>query len=109
MVGPDAAEAACRLVQHAEGQQTFREHCLDLMRSAAAAGDLPARQVAYLTDASRVHAGESQIYGTKFRIVDGELELYPLATAVHVDARRAAVGLGPLTDHAQRLRKEFGL
>lgn len=34
MVGPDAAEAACRLVQHAEGQQTFREHCLDLVRSA---------------------------------------------------------------------------
>ncbi|QNP76209.1 DUF4135 domain-containing protein [Streptomyces roseirectus] len=107
LVGAAASGAASRLVQHAEGHRDLRHHCLDLMRQAAEKGDVPLRDVAYLTDALRIDDGRPQVYGTKFEPVAGRLEPCPVEDPDHVDHRRAAMGLDTLADHTARIRQRF--
>ena len=107
LVGARAAAAACRLVQHSEGNREFRWECLRLARRAAAVDDLSWRQVAYLTDSLRMGDGRSQLYGTKFRLVDGGLEPCPIQWPEHVDDRRRLLGMEPLNRYATRLRQRY--
>ncbi|MFE0874250.1 DUF6624 domain-containing protein [Streptomyces smyrnaeus] len=109
MVGAAAAAAASRLVQHAREHLDFRRHCLELMRQAAAGGDLPWREVAYLTDELRLAEGRPQVYGTKFEPVAGELVPCPIEEPDGVDRRRAAMGMEPLAEHTERIRSRFPL
>ncbi|UBU09015.1 type 2 lantipeptide synthetase LanM [Nonomuraea gerenzanensis] len=109
MVGAEAAAAASRLVQHASGHLDFRRHCLELMRQAAAGGDLPWREVAYLTDELRLADGLPQLYGTKFEPVAGRLVPCPIEEPDGVDHRRAAMGLEPMADYTNRIRQRFPL
>ncbi|SFL35564.1 protein of unknown function [Streptomyces pini] len=109
MVGAAAASAASRLVQHARDHLDFRRHCLELMRQAAAAGDLPWREVAYLTDELCLADKVPQVYGTKFEAVAGELVPYPIEEPQDVDRRRAAMGMEPLADYTDQIRQRFPL
>ncbi|MGW4796230.1 DUF6624 domain-containing protein [Nonomuraea sp. NPDC004297] len=109
MVGAAAAGAASRLVQHAREHLDFRRHCLELMRQAAEGGDLPWREVAYLTDELRLADGLPQVYGTKFEPVAGRLEPCPIEDPDGVDRRRAAMGMEPLAEHTIRIRQRFPL
>lgn len=107
LVGRSAADAACRLVQHAECSLAFQRRCLRLIRDAAARGEVPLQQVAYLTDVVRMRAGKKQLYGTKFRKVKGALVPYPIEKEATVDARRKQMELPPLRTYARRLRRRF--
>ncbi|MFJ8649397.1 DUF4135 domain-containing protein [Streptomyces sp. NPDC093546] len=107
LVGPAAAAAACRLVQHAEGPLPFQRECLRLVEEAARDGDLPWRQVAYVTDALRVQEGRPQLYGTKFRMREGRLEPCPMEQPDLVDERRRDLGMEPLARYAARLRRRY--
>jgi hypothetical protein len=109
LVGPTAAAAACRLVQHAEGPLAFQHECLQLIEQAARDGDLPWRQVAYVTDALRVGEGRPQVYGTKFRMNEGELEPCPIEQPDRVDELRRSLGMEPLARYAARLRRRYGI
>ncbi|MFD5344122.1 DUF4135 domain-containing protein [Streptomyces anulatus] len=109
LVGAEAAAAASRLVQHAREHLDFRRHCLELMRDAAGRGDLPWREVACLTDELRVTDGLPQVYGTKFEPVGGVLVPWPVEDPEGVDRRRAALGMEPLADHTDRIRRRFPL
>ncbi|RUP64540.1 hypothetical protein SSPNP10_29650 [Streptomyces sp. NP10] len=109
LVGAEAAAAASRLVQHARENLDFRHRCLELMRDAAERRDLPWREVAYLTDELRVDQGRPQVYGTKFEPVAGELVPWPVEEPEQVDRRRAALGMEPLADHTDRIRRRFPL
>ncbi|MET0403863.1 MAG: DUF6624 domain-containing protein, partial [Cystobacter sp.] len=73
----------------------------------AARGDVPLRHVAYLTDVVRLRAGREQLFGTKFRELDGELVPHPIEKEAEVDARRQRAGLEPLAAYARRLRRTF--
>ncbi|WP_257447824.1 DUF6624 domain-containing protein [Archangium lipolyticum] len=107
LVGSRAADAASRLIQHAECSLAFQRRCLRLTEEAAARGDVPLRHVAYLTDVVRLRAGRKQLFGTKFREVDGELVPYPIEKEAEVDARRKQMELEPLAAYARRLRRRF--
>ncbi|MGW5373122.1 DUF4135 domain-containing protein [Streptomyces sp. NPDC004009] len=107
LVGPAAAAAACRLVQHAEGPITFQQECLRLIQRAAREGDLPRRQVAYVTDALRVGQGRPQVYGTKFAMCEGELQPCPIEQPDRVDELRRNLGMEPLARYAGRLRSRY--
>jgi hypothetical protein len=109
MVGAAAAAAASRLVQHAREHLNFRRYCLELMRQAAADGDLPWREVAYLTDELRLADGLPQVYGTKFEPVAGELVPCAIEEPDDVDRRRAAMGMEPLAGSTHRVRQRFPL
>ncbi|WP_171163513.1 DUF4135 domain-containing protein [Streptomyces sp. I05A-00742] len=103
LVGTVAAGAACRLLQHTTSDLDFRRHCLELVRAAAGIGDVPWRDVAYLTDTIRLAEGRPQVYGTKFDRVDGRLRPFPMEDPEAVDKRRAALGMEPLKQYARRL------
>ncbi|MEV0408107.1 DUF6624 domain-containing protein [Actinoallomurus sp. NPDC050550] len=109
LVGRSAAAAACRLVQHADGPRDFQDHCLALIRRAATAGDVPWRQVAYVTDALCVRDDRPQLFGTKFRAVEGRLVPFPIERPEQVDERRRRMGMEPLNRYAARLRRRFPL
>ncbi len=107
LVGRAAALAACRLVQHAEGPPAFQRDCLRLIEQAARDGDLPWRQVAYVTDALRLLEGRPQLYGTKFRMQEGNLEPCPIEQPDRVDELRRGLRMEPLARYANRLRDRY--
>lgn len=107
LVGEAAAAAACRLLQHADGPRAFQDRCLRLIAAAARAGDMALRELAYLTDALRVQRGRKQRYGTKFRRRGQGFEPCPIERPGQVDHRRLAMGLEPLAEYAERIRRQF--
>jgi hypothetical protein len=102
LVGEDGAHAAWLLAQHADPQS--QPIFLDLLRAAVAAGEASARDLAYLEDRVRVHAGQPQRYGTQF-IRDAQgLRASPIEDPENLDQRRACVGLGPFADYEALMR-----
>lgn len=102
MVGKEAASHAFRIVQHSPSD-AFQRRMLALIESAASAGEATPSDVAMLTDRLRTHDGLPQLYGTQFRIVDGELVPFPIENPEGLDQRRAAVGLVPMTEYVKLL------
>ena len=105
VVGEDGAEAAWLIVQHAIGLPTFQRECLRLLEKAAAIGEIPAWQPAYLIDRMLIFEGKPQVYGTSHDWdEDGIMSPRPIADPASVDERRAAVGLPSLDEETSRLR-----
>ncbi|HEX6882965.1 MAG TPA: DUF6624 domain-containing protein [Planctomycetota bacterium] len=98
-VGPEASGNAWLLVQHADQDVAFQEHCLALLEAAVARGQAEKKHLAYLHDRVAMHRGRPQRYGTQFRQVDGKLEPYTLEDPARVDEWRAEAGLGTLAEY----------
>ena len=97
LVGPEAAEAAWLIAQHAIGEPDFQRRSLRLLQEAAAQGEVPAWQPAMLEDRIRMFEGRRQLYGTQLEPDDeGRVQPYPIEDPEHVEERRVAVGLEPL-------------
>jgi hypothetical protein len=96
MVGSDGASAAFLLVQHADKDTAFQKKCLPLLQEAAEQGDASKSDMAYLTDRILVAEGRKQLYGTQCSWKDTVVEMDPIEDSLHVDERRAEVGLEPL-------------
>lgn len=107
LVGDEAAEAAWLVLQHAIGNPALQRRGLALLTSAAAAHDVPPAQVATLDDRIRVSEGRPQRYGTQFDWDErGSVSPLPIEDDVNVDARRAEVGLRPLAEQVERMRRD---
>jgi len=106
LVGERAAHEAWRIAQHSIGEPAFQREVLRLIEAAVAAGEAEARQAAYLEDRIRSFEGRFQRYGTQFDWdEDGQMSPFPpVEEPETVDARRAAVGLGPLAENVARMR-----
>jgi hypothetical protein len=104
LAGEDGCEAAWKIVQHAILDPALQRRGLEFLRSAVAAGEAPAWQMAMLTDRVLMQEGKPQWYGSI--LVAGEHGLTPwdIAEPQAVDARRYDVGLPPLREHMQRLQ-----
>jgi hypothetical protein len=95
-VGPAAAHAAWRIVQHAIGEPEFLRAMLPIV---AEDPETPRAEVAMLEDRIRVFEGKLQRYGTQFDWNDEGTALVPMVgveDAVSVDERRESVGLPPM-------------
>ena len=105
LVGDSGAEAAWRIAQHAIGEPGFMRRALTLVQAAVAGDDAPAWQAAYLEDRVRSLEGRPQLYGTQYDWdVEGRMSPLPeIEEPAGVDARRAAVGLGPLSENTARM------
>lgn len=103
-VGEEGASDAWLLVQHADRDRAFQREVLGLMEAAVAEGEASGSDFAYLTDRVRLAAGEPQVYGTQLKVVDGRPVPFEIEDADGVDARRAAVGLGSLSDYIEFFR-----
>jgi hypothetical protein len=102
LVGPEAAEAAFLIVQHAP-DTAFQAEVLALIERGAAQGEVPGANVALLADRVAVHRGQPQRYGTQAKLVAGRVLFEPIADSAHVDARRRRLGLMPLRAYARLL------
>lgn len=108
VVGAEAAKAAWLIVQHTS-DTAFRSSVLPQLDSAAARGDLSRGDLAMLTDRMLVEAGKPQRYGNSFAVVLGHLVMHPVEDLAHLEERRAAVGLPPMTEYVEQLKKLYNM
>jgi uncharacterized protein DUF6624 len=104
LVGEEGAQAAWLLAQHADQDPIQQRAFLDALRAAVAQGEASAAHLAYLEDRVRVHAGQSQLYGTQFTHIDGSLRPHPIEDPGRLDERRSQAGLEPFADYEARMR-----
>jgi hypothetical protein len=105
LVGLSAADAAFLIAQHADLNTQIQY--LPLLRTAVSRRDALPYWAAMLEDRVLVGEGKPQIYGTQLVMPSGSTkwELCPIHDEPRVDARRLAVGLGPLAEYL----KNFGI
>jgi hypothetical protein len=101
-VGIDGGDGAWLLVQHADADPSFQRQCLDLMTELPE-NEVSKANVAYLTDRVYLKEGKKQIYGTQFVVRDDEWVPLDIEDEDNVDARRAAVGMPPLSEYKEML------
>ena len=107
LVDGKGADAAWTVLQHAIGKPALQRSCLPLLEKAAAAGEVPPWQPAFLEDRICCFEGRPQRYGTQLDWDEhGELSPLPLQDPDRVDSYRSSVGLGPLADRVERARIE---
>jgi len=98
MVGLEGTRAAWMIAQHAICTPDLQRKFLALMTRAAAAGDVPKRQAALLTDRVLACEGRPQIYGTVLDWdANGTLSC-EVEDPANLDARRREVGLPTTAD-----------
>ncbi len=99
LAGTDGAGAAWTVAQH--GGQVFLQQTVPLMRAAAEHGDLDWSLVASSIDRVLLGAGRQQLYGTQFDTEGDKCAPKNVEQPEHLDERRKAVGLGPISEYAQ--------
>jgi hypothetical protein len=102
-VGREGVADAALLVQHADADPAFQAAVLPMLEAAFTAGVVNGQEVAMLTDRVAKAQGRPQRFGTQTTITDGRVIFDPIADSAQVDARRAAMGLPPLTDYKRIL------
>lgn len=107
LVSEDGAQAAWLLAQHADRDPVRQRAFLDALRGAVAQGEASPAHLAYLEDRVRAGAGQPQLYGTQFTIIDGELGPCPIEDPQRLDERRAAAGLEPFAAYESRMRDKL--
>jgi Family of unknown function (DUF6624) len=109
LVGRDGAEAAFLLVQHAN--HAFQKEMLPLVDKAYRSGGLSGQDYALLLDRVLVGDGKLQVYGTQAKRSEEwqgqEPALEPIEDEANVDKRRAEVGLPPLSEYREMLKRMY--
>ncbi|MCY3699891.1 MAG: hypothetical protein OXH46_09700 [Gemmatimonadetes bacterium] len=105
LVGPDGAEAAWIILQHAIAEPGLLRRALPLLQAAAREGKASPRHAAMLEDRIRFFEGRPQRYGTQFDWdADGKLSAGEVDDPQRLDERRHAVGLPPLAEQMEEAR-----
>jgi hypothetical protein len=107
LVGQEGADAAWLLAQHADQSPKAQKFFVEKLRIAVEEGKAPPKHYAYLVDRVRLRDGKTQLYGTQFDVVAGELELKPVEDPDELDERREKMGLEPVDEYLERSRKMF--
>lgn len=103
----NACNAIWIVIQHSDIDT--QKWALPMLKSAADSGDISRASIAMLEDRILVNENLPQIYGTQFSWGEkGELILYPLENPEQVDELRKSIGLGPLEDYLNAMRKSHG-
>ena len=109
LVGWDGSEAAFLLVQHAD--RLTQKQLLPLMQNAYRTGNLSGPNYALFIDRVLMNEGRPQIYGSQLRPFDqwvaGEPVFYPIEDEANVDKRRAEVGLPPLAEYRESMKRMY--
>jgi hypothetical protein len=107
LVGGDGAYAAFLLVQHSP-DLALQKAILPLVRRSYKAGNLSAWSYALLQDRVLVREGKSQMYGTTLDhwAAEGPAPA-PLEDEAAVDKRRAKIGLPPLREYRELMKRLY--
>src|SRR5437588_687342 len=97
------------LVQHAD--LAFQKEMLPLVEKAYRSGGLSGQSYALLLDRVLVGEGKPQVYGTQAKRFEEwkeqEPTLAPIEDEANVDKRRAEVGLPPLSEYRELLKRMY--
>ena len=105
LVGPDGAEAAWIILQHAIAAPDLLRRALPLLEAAAREGRASPRHAALLEDRIRFFEGRPQRYATQFDWdAEGNLSPGAVEDPQKLEARRRAVGLPPLAEQMEEAR-----
>ncbi len=106
--GPDAANAAFLIVQHS-GDLSLMLAALPGIEQDVQAKRLDAQAYALLYDRLQLRLGGKQRYGSQIGTVgQSGLLVLPLEDPDHVEARRHAIGLMPLSDYLKFFKPQNG-
>jgi hypothetical protein len=106
LIGTDGVNWMNTLVLHAIHDPTFQTEYLAMVKRAVESKQLPGVEFAYLTDKILLNAGKPQVYGTQpLRDDKGNIEPYPIEDIANVDKRRAELGMEPLEEYLNIIRK----
>jgi hypothetical protein len=104
-VGNEGVHLAWILLQHADQDPKLQSRLLPVLEQRFAAGELPANDLARMTDRVLVASGRPQRYGTQFDWFAGEFKLPEPSRLTEIDTERSHVGLMPLADYVCTIRK----
>lgn len=105
--GEKAASAAFLILQHSD--LVSQKKYLPMVRAAAAAKEVRGSSLALLEDRILLREGGKQIYGSQVtRNAADEWEPRPIEDEANVDARRASVGLQPISEYLQSFATRSG-
>ena len=104
-VGREGVHLAWVLLQHADQDPRLQRELLPVLTQRHAAGELPANDLARISDRVLLANGEPQKYGTQFDWFAGDFTLPEPTTLAAIDASRAELGLMPLADYVCTIRK----
>jgi len=106
-VGKQGVLAAFELVKHSSNL-TFQQNMLPLVLQSYLDQDgLIGQDVAELTDNVYIKQGEKQVFGTQADWLNGQVVFLPIENEETVDQLRAQMGLSPLDEYKQALKKLF--
>jgi hypothetical protein len=107
LVGADGAAAAFLLVQHSP-TLAFQQAMLPLVRRSYESGKLSAWNYALLLDRVLIREGKPQVYGMAIKPWAGKEPVpYPIADEANVDKRRARIGLPPLREYLESMKRQY--
>lgn len=106
-VGEKASSEAWLLVQHADRDRDFQQHCLTLMKNESE-DEVRPRDRAMLEDRVLAGTGRPQLYGTQFQQKEGKHVPLEIEDPERVNERRAAVGLGTLEEGIALMYDKYG-
>ena len=109
LVGEEGSHGAWLLLQHADRDLPLQRTALELLERAVRAGEASGQDFAYLTDRVRLADGRQQVYGTQLQYDNrGCASPKPSEDAATLDARRASVGLEPMSVYIDRAMTAMG-
>ncbi len=89
-----AAAGAALIINHSNYE--LRSTYFPMLEDAFRKGEAQPLRYAKMRDRLLVEEGKEQLYGTQIKMNNLERKPYPIQDPVHVDKRRAEIGLGPL-------------
>ncbi|MFK0099000.1 DUF6624 domain-containing protein [Streptomyces sp. NPDC091040] len=107
LVGLDAARAAWSLALHADEDPDLQRAATTLLKRAVQDGDAPAPHWAHLQDRTLANSGLPQEFGTQQVLNAAGVQLCPVRDPDSLDERRSSVGLPPIADALERVRRRL--
>lgn len=104
---PQLFKQAFHVVQHSP-DETFRAEVLAEISPYAERGEIDGQEYALMYDRVELAAGRQQLYGSQYKCVDGQYDVYDLKDPDGVDARRAIMGMSPLKEYLEQGRAFYG-
>ena len=103
-VGNDGVHLAWILLQHADQDPKLQSGLLPVLEQRFSAGELPANDLARMTDRVLVASGKPQRYGTQFDWFAGDFKMPEPGRLAEIDTERSQLGLMPLADYVCSIR-----
>jgi hypothetical protein len=106
LVGYDASNGAMLILTHTV-DHAWQQSLLPQLEELADTGKIDGSALALVIDKELVSEGKLQRYGTQFKFVDGEAEMFGVEDPTTLDARRATVFLMPMDVYKQMLGQMY--